>query len=362
MKVAVFVGTRPEIIKMQPIIKEIEEKHNLIFIQTGQHYDFVMSGIFINELKLNTPDYTFNVKATTQASQTANIIKKSETILRKEKPDIVLVEGDTNSALGVAVASVKLGVPVGHVEAGCRSFDKTMPEEINRILISDVASLHFSPTPNCSQNLLREGIMPAHIFLTGHPIVDLLANIAKRLSRINLSKLVASDVDYALVTMHRRENIENQDRITEILDALNRLARNISIIFPCHPHTKLQITKFGLANHLKNLRVIDPVGYIDSLNLIKYAKFVLTDSGGVQQEAAILKTPCITLRERTEWVETINLGLNFLAGYNVKSIIKTVMHVEKNYNKIVTAFDTSKNIFGKIGVSKRILGIIESDG
>lgn len=361
MKLAVFVGTRPEIIKMQPVIKEIEKtQHDLIFVETGQHFDFGMSGIFISELDLSKPDYSLNIKSGSQGAQTADVITKSEVILQKEMPDMVLIEGDTNSALGVALASSKLRVPIGHVEAGCRSFEKTMPEEINRTLISDMASLHFCPTPNCVLNLLREGILPAQIFLTGHPLVDLLKNIARKLSTNNLAKLVTEHETYVLVTVHRRENIENKERISEILIALDQLAQKIPIIFPCHPHTKLQIINLGLAKDLRNLEVLNPVGYIDSLNLIKNAKYVLTDSGGVQQEAALLYTPCITLRDVTEWIETVNLGVNFLAGYRASRITETVRILESNYDNIVRRLDSSHDIFGKIGVSERILGVIES--
>lgn len=361
MKLAVFVGTRPEIIKMQPVIKEIERRHELIFVETGQHYDFMMSGMFIKELRIDRPDYSLKVDTSSQGAQTANVITKSEAILRKEKPSLVLVEGDTNSALGVAIAAAKLDIPIGHVEAGCRSFDKTMPEEINRVLISDVTRLHFSPTQNCVRNLLNEGIASNEIFLTGHPIVDLMAEIENRLSADHLKNLAVSENNYVLVTMHRRENIENKERITQILMALTRLARKIPVIFPCHPHTKLQITKFGLYGQLKNLRISEPVGYIDSLSLIKYARMVLTDSGGVQQEAALLRTPCVTLREVTEWIETVKHGLNFLSGHRTNNIIKKVSHIEQNYDEIMKSFKFSKFIFGNKGVSKRIVKIIESN-
>lgn len=359
MKLAVFTGTRPEIIKMQPVISEIQKKHDLLFVQTGQHYDFRMSGIFIDELEIKRPQYSLNVKAQTQGVQTANIIKKSEGILEREKPNMVLVEGDTNSALAVALAAAKLGTKIGHIEAGCRSFDKTMPEEINRVLISDLAFLHFSPTLNCSRNLLREGINHNQIFLTGHPIVDLLSNISKKKLKNNLDSLSDMASDYSLVTLHRRENIQNKIRLTEILTALNRLGKKIKIIFPCHPHTKIQINKFGLSKYLKNIHVLGPVGYIDSIWLIKNAKMVISDSGGVQQEAALLKSPCITLRDVTEWVETVKAGVNFLAGYKADQITKTATYVERNYDSIKAALDSSKNIFGKKGVSKRIVSIIE---
>jgi UDP-N-acetylglucosamine 2-epimerase (non-hydrolysing) len=362
MKIIACVGTRPEIIKMQPIIKEIQKReHELIFVHTGQHYDFMMSNIFVDELELPKPDYFLNIEPASQGVQTGEIIARCESILKNENPDILLVLGDTNSALGAAIASSKLGLSIGHIEAGCRSFDKLMPEEINRVLISDVANLHFAPTHNCKKNLLREGIIPSQIFLTGHPIVDLMKQIRDRISNNNLKKLRVNHKSYALVTFHRRENITNKLKISDILVALDHLAQMIPVIFPCHPHTELQIIEFAFKNYLKNLEVIQPVGYLDSLSLIKHARFVLTDSGGIQQEAALLGTPCVTLREMTEWIETVNAGLNFLVGHSSSRIIETVQHIEKDYDDIVQRFNSARNLFGKIGVSKRTIHAIEKN-
>lgn len=361
MKIAVCVGTRPEIIKMQPIIKEIQKsKHELVFIHTGQHYDFEMSDVFIKELQLPKPDFFLNVKSGSQGAQTARVIARCESILKTEKPDITLIEGDTNSALGAAIASSKLGLSIGHVEAGCRSFDKTMAEEINRTLISDVTDLHFSPTDTCVANLIREGIDHSQIFLTGHPIIDLIHNIRDRIPNNSFNGLETKE--YALVTLHRRENIDNKDKIRSILVALHHLSQKIPLIFPCHPHTARQITRFALKNYLRNVDVIQPVSYLQSLGLIKRARYVLTDSGGIQQEAAILGTPCITLREVTEWVETVNLGLNFLAGNRSERIIEAVNLLERNYNNVLRRFNLRQNLFGEVGVSKRIMAAIENRG
>lgn len=361
MKISVFVGTRPEIIKMQPVIKEVQKsKHELTFVHTGQHYDFTMSNVFVNELELPKPDYFLNVKSASQGVQTGRIIARSERILKNEMPNIVLVQGDTNSALGAAIASSKLGISVGHVEAGCRSFDKSMSEEINRVLISDVATFHFAPTHNCVENLRREGISSSQIFLTGHPIVDLLKEITtKKTNYNNLGKLGNSFKGYALVTVHRRENIDNKDKISDILVALDQISRKVPVIFPCHPHTRSQMDKFGLTNYLKSLKVVQPVGYLESLSLIKGARFVLTDSGGIQQEASLLGTPCITLRDVTEWIETVEAGVNFIVGHRSKWIIKAVENVQRNYSVIMQRFNSTQNLFGKIGVPRRIVQEIE---
>jgi UDP-N-acetylglucosamine 2-epimerase (non-hydrolysing) len=370
MKIVNFVGTRPEIIKVQPVMKEIQKRgHELYFVHTGQHYDFNMSDIFIESLDLPKPNHFLNVKSGSQGIQTARIIARSENILTNLKPHLVIVTGDTNSGLGAAIASSKLGLKIAHVEAGCRSFDKLMPEEINRTLISHVADLHFVPTSNCRSNLLREGIPSSHIFLTGHPIVDLIEGMRMRISTsrpINQDPDGSLDVmqslyNYVLVTLHRRENVTTKERLIDILIALDRLAESKTVVFPCHPHTKKQIRSLALGKYLKNLKVIEPVDYLQSLNLIKHARFVMTDSGGIQQEAALLNVPCITLRDVTEWNETVNAGINFLGGYKLRRIIKTVRHLERGYEHIVQRFKFTRNLFGAPGSSRRIMHIIEHD-
>lgn len=360
IRIAVVVGTRPEIIKMQPIIKKIIEYRNdleLIFIHTGQHYDENMSDIFIKELKLPQPDFFLNVKSGSHGAQTARIIARSEIVLKKEMPNLVLVEGDTNSALGAALAASKLKIPIGHVEAGCRSFDKKMPEEINRILITDLTSLHFAPTETCVRNLIKEGISKEQIYLTGHPIVDLLHLVQNKINKKVLAKFGLKPKQYYLATLHREENVENKSVLKEILNTFSILAQYRPVIFPIHPRTYKSIRRFALANHLKNLIITEPVSYFDSLSLIKYARIVLTDSGGIQQEAALLETPCITLRDKTEWVETVNYNVNFLARSKDK-IIKTVNEIEEGLKHIKDRFKLLRNIFGEYPVSDKIINII----
>jgi UDP-N-acetylglucosamine 2-epimerase (non-hydrolysing) len=244
----------------------------------------------------------------------------------------VLVEGDTNSGLGAAIAATKLRIPVGHVEAGCRSFDKFMPEEINRVLISDVADLNFAATENCMRNLLGEGIPSSRLFLTGHPIVDLMHEIRNKIPNNNsLDGFAFQEKAYALVTVHRRENVTNKITITNLLNALDNLSHAIPLIFPCHPHTRRQIQKFGLENYLTNVKVIEPVGFLQSLGLIKHARFVLTDSGGI----------------------------NFLAGQKREVILEKVQYLEKYYDDVMQRFKVARNLFGGLGVSKGILKIME---
>ncbi|MDF0681313.1 MAG: UDP-N-acetylglucosamine 2-epimerase (non-hydrolyzing) [Candidatus Nitrosocosmicus sp.] len=360
MKICVILGTRPEIIKMQPIIEEITKRnHQLLFIHTGQHFDLMMSDIFLKELRIKTPDYFLRVKTDTQGIQIGQIISSSEDILLKEKPDVVLVQGDTNSALGSSITAAKINIPIGHVEAGCRSFDLTMSEEINRVLISDIASLNFAPTQNCVSNLEKEGISSTKIFLTGHPLVDLLSNINMKSIESVLPAIGCADENYYLLTLHRRENIESEHRLVEILSAMDRLSQKIPLVFPCHPHTYKQIRKFNAEKYLKNIKTIGTVGYFDSLSLIKHSRVVLSDSGGIQQESAILGTPCVTLRDVTEWIETVESGTNILAGYKDQNIVHTVGSLEDNYDNVINRIKKANDLFGHPGAARRILDVIE---
>ena len=360
-KVAIIVGTRPEIIKMQPIIKCVENRNDmeLLFIHTGQHYDWNLSGRFIEELDLPQPNAFLNVKSGSHGAQTARIIIRCEKVLKKERPNFVLVEGDTNSALGAALATSKLKIPVGHVEAGCRSFDRNMPEEINRILIADLATLHFASTDTCVQNLINEGIAKEKIHLTGHPIVDLLYKVQNKINKNVLSIYGLEENQYYFVTTHREENIENPHILNDILDALSMLARSRPIIYPIHPHTLRSIRKFRLKKYLKNLIITGPLSYLETLSLIKYARIVLTDSGGIQQEAALLEIPCITLRNNTEWVETINYGINFLARSR-EEIIVTAKKLEEEFEYVKNRLKNTKNIFGEPNSASKIIDIVNN--
>ena len=355
LKLGVFLGTRPEIIKTQPVINEIRTRgHSLIFVHTGQHYDYNMSDVFIRQLRLPKPKYFLNSKASSQGRQTAVIIAKSEKILGKERPDMILVEGDTNSALGAALAASKMNIPIGHIEAGCRSFDRSMPEEINRVAISDLCELSFAPTKNCVTNLTHEGIPRSRVFLTGHPLVDLLHEVRRKIKNNRTLKK-----PYSLITIHRRENVDKPEPLRAILSGINELSCDISLVFPCHPHTRKQIAKFKLSHLVRGVKMIEPVSYFESLELIRNANFVMTDSGGVQQEAAILGTPCVTLRPVTEWIETVEAKVNFLTGQRTRDIVIMVHSLLKHYDSIAARARSTKDLFGKPGASKRILEVIE---
>lgn len=358
-KIAVFAGTRPEFIKFATVVQQIIRSNDkLLFVHTGQHYDYLMSSQFITELDLPKPDWHLNVGSSKPATQTARILQRAEKVLAKEKPDIVLVQGDTNSALGVALASAKAKVSLGHVEAGCRSFDKTMPEELNRVIVADCATLHFAPTTRCVENLCHEGIANSSVFMTGHPIVDLIAKSENRINSSEvLNKMKLQEEEYSFLTIHREENSDFPDRLQNIIKALDSI--NSKVVFPVHPRTRKNLRKFHISLG-RRVTVTEPLGYFDTLALIKNARIVLTDSGGVQQEACILRTPCITVRERTEWVETVEAGVNLLSGADKDRIAAAFHRIERDYDEFTQRFKSTKRIFGDGSAATRILSIIHS--
>jgi UDP-N-acetylglucosamine 2-epimerase (non-hydrolysing) len=357
----VVVGTRPEIVKMQPILNEIEQRREfkLCFVHTGQHYDWCMAAGIMQELKLPQPDCFLNVGSGSHAQQTARIIARLEPILKKYTPDFVLVEGDTNSGMGAALAAAKLNFAVVHIEAGCRSFDRSMPEEINRIVIDDLSTILYAPTNTCFKNLLNEGINQKSIFLTGHPIVDLIDTLKPKLRATEtLSKFGVKKRDFYLATLHRDKNVDQKEHLVNILKAFNHIAKERPVIFPAHPRTMKRIRQFHLLNLINSAKPILPLDYASTLVLISQARSVLTDSGGIQQEALLLGTPCITLRDTTEWVETVELGVNFLTGSNTDLITSAVQNVENNLASIHDKLSKTQNVYGDLGVAKRILDVL----
>jgi UDP-N-acetylglucosamine 2-epimerase len=359
-KIAIIVGTRPEIIKMQPIVKELKARKTFdsLFVHSGQHYDSNMSKIFIDQLDLPSIDISLDVKSNSPNIQVSRIISRFQQRLSNQKLDMILVLGDTNTAFACAVAASKLKIPVGHIEAGCRSFDRTMPEEINRVAIADLAEYHFAPTQSCVNNLSNEGIRIDRIFFTGHPIVDVLHQIENKISLKILEQFGVIEREYCFATIHREANIANRLRLQEILESFSRISQTSKIVFPIHPHTKKLIQKYRLEKFLTSMKTIAPIGYLETLGLIKNAKKIFTDSGGIQQESAMLKTPCITIRPNTEWVETVECGVNFLADTK-ENIVAASEKIDQNYKKIEQKFSCAEGIFGRPGVSKRIVDILD---
>ncbi len=337
MKIINIVGARPQFIKLDPILRSIEQ-HNLehpdrgiadILVHTGQHYDHEMSKIFFEELDLREPDYHLGVGSGTHAHQTGEMLKRIEEVLINEKPDIVMVYGDTNSTLAGALSAAKLHIPVAHVEAGLRSFNKTMPEEINRILTDHISDLLFCPTQTAVNNLSSEGIHHG-VYEVGDVMYDALLmhlEIAEKKSDI-LSKLELCPHDYCLATIHRAENTDDLDRLASIFSALSQSGERI--IVPIHPRTEKKITQLDpKVRDSDPIRIISPLPYLDMLILEKHARLIITDSGGVQKEAFFLKVPCLTVREETEWVETVESGLNKLVGADEQRIGNAIKHLRE---------------------------------
>jgi UDP-N-acetylglucosamine 2-epimerase (non-hydrolysing) len=362
MKTAIVLGTRPEIIKMAPVIRELERRGMDYFvIHTGQHYSFNMDRIFFQELELPEPQYKLNVgeKYHTHGSQTAEMIKGIEDILIKEKPGIVLVEGDTNSVLAGGLAAVKIHFPVGHVEAGLRSFDRTMPEEINRIVVDHISDFLFAPTDLAKKNLLNEGINEEKIFVTGNTIVDAVyqhLEIAEKKSSV-VADYGLTQKNYAVITFHRAENVDNPERLKKLVKILNEL--DYPSIFPMHPHTRKSIEKMSLQIKNDSLIITEPLGYLDFLLLLANAKVVLTDSGGIQEESNILHIPCLTLRDNTERPETVEAGSNVVVGVEPEQVLNmfhNIIHNEKIWRNMASA----PVVFGDGKSAKKIIDTIKN--
>ena len=353
MKVATIIGARPQFIKCAPVSRELRKVATEILIHTGQHYDDNMSQVFFRELNLPAPDYNLGVGSGPHGAQSGKMLKRIEEVVLKEEPDSILVYGDTNSTLAGALAAAKLHIPVAHVEAGLRSFNRRMPEEINRVVTDHLSSLLFCPTETAVNNLAREGITQG-IKLVGDVMYDALLcslQIAEKRATI-LKRLRLQPKAYFLATVHRAENINDAGRLKAIIKALEKISAIYTVIWPIHPHTRqvLEYQKLILSiNH--SLRIIDPVSYLDMLLLEKEAKVILTDSGGVQKEAFWLGIPCVTLREESEWVETVQTGWNTLAGTDPNRIVTAV-------SKQIPPQPRMQNLYGDGCSAKKITQIL----
>lgn len=338
MKIAVILGTRPEIIKMSPVIRECERRNLDYFIlHTGQHYTYNLDSIFFGDLELPAAKYNLDAGSGTHAEETGKMLIGIEKKLKEEKPAVVLVEGDTNTVLAGTLAASKLHISVGHVEAGLRSYDRAMPEEINRILADHASDYLFAPTERAKANLLREGLPQDNIFVTGNTIVDAVFQnlaIAKRKVDV-LNTLGLERGGYFLITAHRQENVDIEERLRSILDGLELVYNefHLPILYPIHPRTTKRIAEFGLEIP-EGVDLIEPQGFLEFLELEANAKLVLTDSGGVQEETSILKVPCVTLRDNTERPETLEVGSNVLVGVNrtfILDAVKSQLSKERNW-------------------------------
>jgi UDP-N-acetylglucosamine 2-epimerase (non-hydrolysing) len=331
IKLMMIVGARPNFVKATPLLRQLTEYKNfqVCLIHTGQHYTYELSKLFFKQLGLLEPDINFNVGSESHAKQTADIMIKLEKLMIKNRPDLVIVFGDINSTLATAIVTSKLQIQLVHVEAGLRSFDNSMPEEINRVITDRLSDLLFVSEKSGMTNLLSEGINKQKIFFVGNIMIDSLIynlNIAKK-SNI-LEKLSLEPKKYAVITLHRPVNVDNQSTILKLLKTIKEINKKIPIIFPCHPRTIKKII------NKERLQIIEPLGYLDFLKLQSESKFVLTDSGGIQEETTYLKIPCLTLRNNTERPVTVNIGSNTIVGTNYNQIMKGVEQILNNNYKV----------------------------
>ncbi len=349
MIVANVVGTRPEFVQVAPLVRRLERGHTPVIIHTGQHYDALMSDVFFRELELPRPDENLGVGSEGQATQTARIMTRLEKVLERRKPDVVLVYGDTNSTLAGALTATKMGIPVGHVEAGMRSYNRSMPEEVNRVVVDHLADLLLCPTRSAIGNLRREGIRSGVTFV-GDVMLDSMLFWKPRLKGLPDGLAVnLLPKRYSIMTLHRPVNVDDLTSLRRILRAVGETGE--PVIFPVHPRTRASLQKGGLRKFPANITPVDPLGYLEFLSLLSRARRVLTDSGGVQKQAYFLGVPCITLREETEWVETVNAGWNVLVGSRPSAIRKAVREFRPHGRR--------PPYFGRGRASERIVQVME---
>ena len=332
-----MAGARPNFMKIAPLIKEfLKEKINFKLIHTGQHYDYNMSKVFFDDLGIPAPDVHLNVGSASHAVQTANIMIEFEKIMIKEKPLLVIVVGDVNSTIACALVARKLHVGVAHIEAGLRSFDMKMPEEINRLLTDQISDFLFTTERSAALNLKREGIIADKIFFVGNVMIDtLITNLEKAKELTLLDKYKLKKNEYALVTLHRPSNVDTKENLEKILNIIEFLQEKIKVFFPIHPRTKKNLEKFDLEKKIRDLNVVlsDPIGYLEFLNLMTNAKLILTDSGGIQEEASYLKIPILTAREGTERPITVDEGTNTIIGNDLAEAKKYIEEIISNKYK-----------------------------
>lgn len=361
MRVAIVVGTRPEIIKMAPVVRAARAASDVtpLLWHTGQHYSYELDQQMFDDLDLPEPDSKLHVGSGSHGEQTGKIMAQLETLMIDAQPDVVLVQGDTNTVLGASLAATKLHIPLGHIEAGLRSYDRSMPEEINRIACDHIADVLYPPTEAARSILVHEGIPSERIIVTGNTAVD------AALQSVTLAKQRGSITPnlhtrpYIFFTMHRAENVDDIHRLTHVVDALEQILLahdDIDLIWAVHPRTEKQLTEFNMDDRLArfpHLRRIPPLGYLDTLTLESEALLVMTDSGGIQEEACVLGTPCLTLRENTERPESVEVGANELVGTSMKRIIRAA-----NNRLDHPAHASWRNPFGDGFAGKRIIADI----
>ncbi len=339
MKIVNVVGARPNFMKIAPLIRAMnarKDKFEHILVHTGQHYDKTMSDDFFTQLGIPDPDINLEVGSASHAEQTAHIMIAFEKVLLEHNPDLIVVVGDVNSTIACALVASKLGVRVAHVEAGLRSFDRSMPEEINRILTDAISDLLFTTEESGNENLRREGISEEKIHFVGNVMIDTLIHCLGKIED-GLPYPNLREKEYAVITLHRPSNVDYQDTLQRILKAFQFISKKIKLVIPLHPRTQKNIREFGFDKDLrsiaKNAIVTGPIGYLEMIRLVKSARMVITDSGGIQEETTYLGIPCITMRENTERPSTITLGTNILVGSDAEKLLQTVGQIMLNSYK-----------------------------
>jgi len=327
LKILHVVGARPNFMKIAPILRAMKNDpfFQSVLVHTNQHYDVNMSDVFFRDLGIPEPDVHLNVGSGTHAVQTAEIMKRFEDVLQKKRPDVVLVVGDVNSTLACSITASKLCIPVAHVEAGLRSNDRSMPEEINRLVTDVIAEYLFTTEKSGTENLLKEGKPQNQIFFVGHVMIDSLVYAAETIAKSEaLTRWNVKPQEYIIVTLHRPSNVDQPETLEKIFNVFDEIRKDLKIIFPIHPRTINRIKSLGFEdriNGMNNLIFTEPLGYIDFLKLMKHAKFVLTDSGGLQEETTYLRIPCLTMRANTERPVTVEVGTNTLVGLDEGKIL-----------------------------------------
>lgn len=357
-KIISVVGARPNFVKIAPIhnsFQKYKKEIQHLICHTGQHFDEKMSKVFFDELQMPKPDYYLGISGGSHAVQTANIMIEFEKILLKEKPDLIIVPGDVNSTIAASLVAAKLHIPVAHVEAGLRSFDRKMPEEVNRVLTDEISDYLFVTEKSGLANLENEGVDSSKVYFTGNVMIDSLVNF---MPHINNSKIIddlsLEKGNYVLATFHRPSNVDEKEDLSQLIDAINEISKVRKVVFPVHPRTRNNIDKFGLSKKLgDNIIILDPIGYIDFLSLTKNAELVVTDSGGIQEETTFLGVQCITVRDNTERPITSEIGTNHMIGTDFNKVViasKSILDGHKKVGSIPEYWD------GK--ASERIVEII----
>lgn len=351
------LGTRPEIVKFSPLLPEFDRHYRHVLVHTGQHYDENMDRIFFRELKLRMPRHFLNVGSGSQGAQTGRMLERLEPLMAKHKPDCVMVLGDTNSTLAGGLVAAKLHVPIAHVESGCRSFNMRMPEEVNRVMVDHVSEWLFAPDAQAVRQLKDEGVSARKIHLVGNTGLDATRRIMGMISPQRLRKFNVKPEQYAMVTLHRAENTDDPKRFAGLIDALNQISKTIPLLFPVHPRTRGALKRHGLKLD-RRIRELPALGSLDFIALLKHSIFVMSDSGGIQEEAAVVNKPCLVLREETEWMRLVEAGKNLLVGTHPRAIVSAARRLASS--SALRREIARKKAPLSFGATKRIMQILRA--